>query len=110
MAIDDTFRLGSTHPAVAFRHPSPQRCELARFAQSTPLNVLFVCLNALSLAQTRDPALHARLPLRSVVRREGIRDMQPTTVLGSRLQSTERVQAPSLSEHRWNRVTALWAI
>jgi hypothetical protein len=36
--------------------------------------------------------------------------MQPITVLGSRLQSSERVQAFSLSQHRWNRITALWAI
>jgi exopolysaccharide biosynthesis polyprenyl glycosylphosphotransferase len=36
--------------------------------------------------------------------------MQPTTVLGSRLQAAESVERAVLSEHRWNRVTALWAI
>jgi exopolysaccharide biosynthesis polyprenyl glycosylphosphotransferase len=36
--------------------------------------------------------------------------MQPTTVLGSKLQSTEGAQTSSFSEHGWNRVTALWAI
>jgi exopolysaccharide biosynthesis polyprenyl glycosylphosphotransferase len=40
-------------------------------------------------------------------------DMQPTTVLGSRLQAAENAQRIPLSDHRWNRgnrVTALWAI
>jgi FlaA1/EpsC-like NDP-sugar epimerase len=36
--------------------------------------------------------------------------MQPTTVLGSRLQAAENAERTPLSEHRWNRVTALWAI
>jgi exopolysaccharide biosynthesis polyprenyl glycosylphosphotransferase len=36
--------------------------------------------------------------------------MQPTTVLGSRLQAAESAERAALSEHRWNRVTALWAI
>jgi exopolysaccharide biosynthesis polyprenyl glycosylphosphotransferase len=36
--------------------------------------------------------------------------MQPTSVLGSRLQAAESAERAALSEHRWNRVTALWAI
>src|ERR1700731_4635084 len=36
--------------------------------------------------------------------------MQPTTVLGSRLHAAENAQRAPLSEHHWNRVTALWAI
>jgi exopolysaccharide biosynthesis polyprenyl glycosylphosphotransferase len=36
--------------------------------------------------------------------------MQTTSVLGSRLQAAESADRGALGEHRWNRVTALWAI
>jgi exopolysaccharide biosynthesis polyprenyl glycosylphosphotransferase len=36
--------------------------------------------------------------------------MQTTSVLGSRFQAAENTDRGVLGEHRWNRVTALWAI
>src|ERR1700722_5563943 len=70
---------------------------------------LFVSI--ILLGTNRRPSNARSSPISSGFgRREVNSGMQPTTVLGSRLQAAESVERAALSEHRWNRVTALWAI
>src|SRR5271163_2024957 len=70
---------------------------------------LFVSI--ILLGTNRRPSNARSSPISSSSgRREVNSDMQPTTVLGSRIQAAESAERAALSEHRWNRVTALWAI